>query len=232
MEISKSAGALATKTIEKALAVHQPVVDAYVTKARKWRPDGTPSDVVRALEKQYIAAVAAMGTAAGATAAAPVVGTGVALAINLAEVGTFLETSALFCLAVAEIHGVSVEDLERRRTLVLGILLGNAGTEAVTKVAGKTGSYWAKNLVKAIPMDAINAVNRVLGPRFVAKYGTRQGVLVLGRELPLGFGAAIGGAGNTALGWATVRNARRAFGPAPAAWSGPDLQQAPLTLEA
>jgi hypothetical protein len=70
-------------------------------------------------------------------------------------------------------------------------------------------------------MKVINEVNNKLAPRFIAKWGTKQGVLVLGREIPFGIGAGIGAAGNFLIGQASVRAARRAFGPAPEAW--PDL---------
>ena len=53
---------------------------------------------------------------------------------------------------------------------------------------------------------------------FVTKYGTKQGVLVLGKQMPLGIGAAIGGVGNAAFAQFTIRSAKRAFGAPPAAW--------------
>lgn len=64
-------------------------------------------------------------------------------------------------------------------------------------------------------MSAIHSANRVLGPRFITKYGTKQGLLVLGRQVPFGVGAVIGAGGNATLGRATVLAARNAFGPPP-----------------
>lgn len=204
--------------VERGLSVQQPRVEAYLRRARQRRPDATPAEVLASLEKQYIASVVALGAGSGATAAAPGIGTAAAVGVNIAEVGAFVEASALFCLAVAEVHGVAVGDLERRRTLLLAVLMGNEGSKVVQKVAGRTGPHWAKKIVNEIPMPAINAVNKVLGRRFVTKYGTKQGVLVLGRHLPLGIGAAIGAGGNAALARMTITGARRAFGPPPASW--------------
>lgn len=153
-----------------------------------------------------------------AAAAVPAVGTTAGLAVNIAEAGTFLEASALYLLAVAEIHGVQVNELERRPTLMYGVLLGQGGSGFISKAAGRTGPYWAKNLVSSVPMSTIKSINKVLGPRFVTKYGTKQGVLVLGRELPVGIGAGIGVVGNAALGGLNISAARRAFGPAPLSW--------------
>ena len=207
-----------TFALDKALQVNGGIVDAYVARARRTRPDAVPAEIVVSLERQYLAAVTTLGMTSGAAATVPGVGTGVGLALNLAEVATFIEASAVFALAVAEVHGVRVDELERRRTLVVAVLLGKSGSAFVQKAAGRTGPYWGRSLVKAVPMTTIDAINRVLGPRFVTKYGTKQGVLVLGRELPFGMGAVIGGAGNAVLGRATIAGARRAFGPAPDAF--------------
>jgi hypothetical protein len=208
--------------LDKALQVSGDLAQSHAARIRRSRPDAAPAEIIRALEKQFLAAVATLGGIAGAAAAAPGIGTGAAVVVNIAEVGSFFEAGVLFILSVADVHGVHVDDLERRRTLVMAILMGSNAATAVEKIAGRTGKYWAKGLVSAIPMASINRVNRVLGPRFVTKYGTKQGILVLGRELPFGFGAAIGAGGNFALGKVAISGARRAFGPAPDEWHALD----------
>ena len=217
-------------TVDKGIGVQQPTVEKYIARAKQRNPSATPSEVIASLERQYLSAIIALGGAAGASAAAPAVGTGVGLIVNIAEVGAFVEASALFSLAVAEVHGVQIDDLERRRTLLMGVLMGNGGSRFVEKMAGRTGTHWAKTLVKAIPMAKIDAVNKVLGPRFITKYGTQQGVLVLGRDLPFGIGAVIGAGRNAAFGRMAVSGARRAFGPPPEDW--PPEPPAPAALNA
>jgi hypothetical protein len=64
------------------------------------------------------------------------------------------------------------------------VLLGEAGAGVVAKIAGRTGPHWARQIIEGIPMSNIHAINGVLGKNFVTKYGTKQGILVLGRELP------------------------------------------------
>ena len=217
-------------TVERALAVQQPAIEAYVKKLRNWTSasdasrfrrdrDGSPAAAIRAAERQYTTAVAGMGVAVGATAAAPGVGTAVAAAATLGEMATNAEATMLFVLACAQIHGIEVNDLERRRMLFTAILLGNSGAKAVERVAGRTGPHWAKHAVNGVSRESLRAINKVLGPNFITKYGTKQGVVVLGRVAPFGAGAVIGGAGNTLLARMTVRAARKAFGPAPEAWN-------------
>lgn len=100
--------------------------------------------VLKRLEKEYLAAVSTSGAGAGAAAAAPGVGTGVALALGGVESAAFLQATTVFALSVAEVHGVRVEDLERRRTLVLTVVLGETGVTTVQKAAGRTGAHWGK----------------------------------------------------------------------------------------
>jgi hypothetical protein len=221
------AGAL-RNGIEKALEIQQPIVDAHLGRMRRSRPEAPPVDIINALEKQFLASVAAIGAASGGVAAAPGVGTAVAFGLTAFEIGGVVEATALFALSVADVHGVRVMDLERRRTLVTAILFGEGATGFVERAAARSGKYWGKSLVKAIPMSVINEVNNKLGPRFITKWGTKQGVLVLGREIPFGIGAAIGAGGNFLIGRGSVYAARRAFGPAPQGWPDPTETAADL----
>lgn len=199
----------------KALAISRPMILAHIRRLRRSRPDATPEQLLKALERHYLTTVAAGGGIAGATSAFPGIGTTAAIAINVAQIPIFFEATALFALSYAEIHDVQVDDLERRRTLIYAVLLGQSGTATVSRVAGRFGQYWGRAIVTSIPMKTINSINKVLVPRFITKFGTTQGILVLGREIPLGIGAAIGVGGNTAFGYVSIRAARRAFGPPP-----------------
>jgi len=202
-------------SLDKALDFSRPAVLAHLRRLRRNRPDATPADLLRAVERHYLAAVTAGGTLAGGAAAVPVVGQGVALAINVAQVPAFFQATALLALSYAEVHGVAVDDLERRRTLVFGTLLGNAGSAKIMRIAERTGKHWGKMLTTMVDPNTLKAINDVLGRNVVTKWGTTQGILVLGRELPFGFGAGIGGVGNAGFGYLSVRSVRKAFGPPP-----------------
>jgi hypothetical protein len=94
------------------------------------------------------------------------------------------------------------------------------GTRAVTletaamvpQHAARTGKHWGRLLTEVIPMSTITKVNKVLGRWFVTKYGTKQGLIAIGRLAPFGIGAGIGGAGNALFGRTVITGARRAFG--------------------
>lgn len=201
--------------LDKALAVQRPVIISYLNRVRARRRDATPEEVVKLLERRYLAAVTAVGAASGGVAAVPGAGTGASLASAALEVSAFVEATALFALALAEVHGMRVDDPQVRRALVLAILIGDAGVEAAEIAAAEAGSRWGQILARRAPDETIKRVNHALARHLLARFGTKQGALALGRALPLGIGAGIGAVGNAALGRGVVTAARRMFGPPP-----------------
>lgn len=204
--------------VDKALHISRPVILRHIAQTRRTRPDATPAEIVDALGRRFTAAAAGTGAATGATAAAPGVSTSISLALAAGDAATFTGVAAVYVFSLAEIYGVPVEDLERRRTLLLGVMLGDSGAGTVTKMAERTGAHWGRKVVTAIPTETLKQINKVLGRNVVTKYGTRQGVLVLGKQVPFGLGAVIGGAGNALFAQVTIRSARRAFGQPPSQW--------------
>ncbi|MEU7948847.1 hypothetical protein AB0C50_29550 [Micromonospora taraxaci] len=207
--------------LDKAIALQSPLVQKNIARARQRNPEATPAEVIRNLERMYVSALTGAGAAVGGTAAAPGVGTGVALALSAGEALSSLQLSALFALSIAEVHGVRIDEVERRRTIVMGIMLGGSGSATITKVAERTGQHWGRQVVAKVPVTTLRQINKVLGRNFVVKFGTKQGVIVLGRVAPFGIGAVIGGGANAALAALAVRASRRAFGPPPTSWPRP-----------
>ncbi|MET9083206.1 hypothetical protein ABZX77_15130 [Streptomyces sp. NPDC004237] len=187
-----------------------------MARARQRNPEATPAEVIRRLERMYVSAMATVGAAVGAAAAAPGVGMGLGLALSAGETLSSLGLSTRFALSVAEVHGVALHELERNRTIVMGILLGGTGSLIIPKIAERTGQHWGRRVVAKVPAEKLRRINGVLGEHFVTKYGTKQGIIVLGRVAPFGFGAVIGASANAALAAGHVAAARRAFGPPPA----------------
>jgi hypothetical protein len=201
--------------LDKALAVQRPAVQAYLDRIRRRHPELSPADVVRQLERRYLTAVVGIGGASGAAAAVPGTGTAASLASGAAEVTAFVSATALYVLALAELHGVPVSDPEVRRALVVSVLVGETGIAALEGGEVIAEKHWAHVLARATPRDKVTVLNNYLARRMVRRLGTKQGALLLGRALPLGIGAAIGAGGNAALARSAIATARKAFGPAP-----------------
>ncbi len=139
-------------------------------------------------------------TAAGATAAAPVVGTAAAIGTAAAELSWFTLRAGDFILAIAAVHGHTEPSIEERRAWVLSILaFGNSAAASLTKLAGEMGKGLGAKATTRIPVEVLRTMKRSLGRTVVTKYGTRRGAIAIGRALPLGIGAAVGGTANYAL---------------------------------
>lgn len=215
--------------LEIAITVEQTPVAGYVARLRGARPDATPVEIIAVLEKRYLAVVTGTGAAVGGVAAAPAIGAVGVLALNGGETVVFLQATALFALAVAEVHGIRIEEVERRRTLVLAVVVGDHGARLVEKMTVQAAEHWAELLPEVIPMSSIAAVNNVLSPWFVTKYGRTRGIVAMSRVAPFGVGVLVGAGGNRALGRTVVNTSRRVFGPPPACFPAGDFVTAVTT---
>lgn len=204
--------------LDTALGIQRPVVLAYLDRLRARHPGTRPAELVTMLERRYLAAVTGIGGASGAAAAMPGAGTAAVLVSGAAEVTAFVSASAMFVLALAELHGVPLSDPDLRRALVVAVLVGEGG-EALLSDSGARGSHWAQVLATGAGHTAARERSGILDsrlrPLLLTRFGARQSALLLGRALPLGIGAGIGAAGNAALARAAIATARKAFGPPP-----------------
>lgn len=204
--------------LDKALELQTPLTERHIARLRRKRPDATPDQIVDRLNAEFRAATISSGAAVGAVAAAPGVGTVAAIAIAGGEAVAFLNATVLYVLARSEVQGITIQDVERRRTLVMAVMLGDAGAKGIGAVAERTGQHWARQVVKGMPMAKINAVNKVLGRHFVTKFGTKKGIIVLARVVPFGIGAVIGGAANGVFSQGIITASNRAFGAPSQSW--------------
>ncbi|MGB3893723.1 hypothetical protein [Mycolicibacter sinensis] len=209
-----------SRVIERSERVQGPAVRAYVERLRHSEPGTSPAQVVAKLEKRYLAAVTASGAAVGATAAVPAIGTLLALSAVAGETAVFLEATAFLVLSVAEAHGIPVDNRERRRALVLAVLVGDQGKGAVAELlgSGRTSGAWLTEGTAALPLPAVSELNSRLLRYSVKRFALRRGALAFGKLLPVGLGALIGALGNRMMGKKIIKNARTAFGPAADRW--------------
>ncbi|HEY8588503.1 MAG TPA: hypothetical protein VIL55_03010 [Naasia sp.] len=210
------------KAFDRLLDVQRPLVLAHIRGIRRKHPNATPEQIIGILERRYLLAVTTGGAATGASAAVPGVGTAAALALSGAETAGFLEASALFAQAVTEVHGIAVTEPERARSLVMALMLGSTGKDLVKQFAGQFGpgavsrnAYWGELVTSRLPKAMVNQLTDRLKRAFVRRFALRQGGSIMGRLIPFGVGAVIGGAGNRMLGNRVIQSAREAFPPPP-----------------
>lgn len=207
-----------TKILDRVIAVQRPVVVAHVNALRRRHPDASPAEIVQILERQYLTAVTTGGAAVGASAVIPGVGMVAALGLSGAETVGLLETTALFAQSITEVHGIALDDPERSRTLVMALILGAPGTQLVKQLAGQaTGgparnAFWGEMVTSTLPKQVVSGIGGKVRDQFIKRFAARQGTSVLGRALPFGIGAAVGGLGNHALGKRVIQASREGFG--------------------
>lgn len=211
------------RSIDAVLHIQRPIVVAHLRSIRRRFPTATPEQIVRILERRYLAAVTTGGAAVGATAVVPGIGTAVTLALSGVETAGFLEATALFAQSVAEVHGIAVENPDRARALVMTLMLGREGIDLVRQFAGQaTGkgaarnAYWGELITNSMPRAIMGGVVDRLRTVFLRQFAVRGGAGIIGKAIPFGIGAAIGGVGNHILGRKVLQQARLAFGAPPA----------------
>ena len=144
----------------------------------------------------------ASGAAVGSAAAFPGIGTLVAMSAVAGETVVFLEATAVFVLAVAEVYGIPADHRERRRALVLAVLVGEDSKHAVADLIGpgRTSGAWLSDGAATLPLPAVSQLNSRLLKYFVKRYTLKRGAIAFGKLLPVGIGAVVGGVGNRMMG--------------------------------
>lgn len=177
--------------------------------------------------RSFIRELTSLGAATGATAAAPGLGTASAASVMVADMGWFALRTTDLIMTIGAVHGHIDASPEERRAWVLAVLafgenaakefaalaaeLGGVGAPATTGserlgalVAGAAGGDVAT-------IDAMRKLNASLAVRVTERWGTRAGAESVGKLLPFGIGAVVGGSANWALTRAVGLQARRFF---------------------
>lgn len=199
--------------IDTALGMPAAAVRAHVERMRHTHPDATRADLLYMLQQQYLLAAGTSSAALGTVTAGQ--GRGlrppVAIALTAAQVGAFVSSSALFVLAVAEVHDVPVTQPDRRRALLLGSLLGRDSSSFFSEQWGITAPTWGRALIMGLPVTVITRINKRLYHRVLRHSLTRVGGLIAGRMLPYGIGAAVGYASGHQLARTVIAAMDQAF---------------------
>jgi hypothetical protein len=220
--------------IDRYRAVQRPVVLAHLRSIRSRHPDATPEEVAYLVGRRYLLAVTASGTAVGATAVVPSFGTVATLALSAVETAAFLEATALFAQSISELHGLPIVDPDRARALVLALMLGKEGSELVrqwglevTEREVSRELYWRQVVSTSIPRAVVAPLLQRLQSALARRIATKGTGSIIGKALPFGVGAVVGGAGNRITGSRVVHRAHLAFGTLPDAFTPVLLPTAP-----
>jgi hypothetical protein len=206
--VGANAGELILQAVDKAIQA-------------RWEPAGeraaratgvTNAEKISEVRKAFCTELGIAGAAAGGVAAVPGVGTGASLATAAGDITWTTVRLTDLILTIARIHGHDSDDIAERRLWVLAVLGGSANaTKIAEKLAAEMGKGLGKKAVAAIPRTAISRLNAAMGRTIVTKYGTKRGAVQLGKALPFGIGAIVGGGINYGTVRAVTRTANKFF---------------------
>lgn len=210
------------RSLDRLMAIHRPAVLAHIRSIRKRHPNASSAEIVRMLERRYLATVTTSGAAVGVTAVIPAIGTVTTLALSGVETAAFLEATALFAQSVSEVHGIAVDDPERARALVMALMLGTEGSDLVRQWGAQAVQrdvtrqvYWGEVVTSSLPRAVVGPLADQLKKSFLRRFAVRGTTGLLAKAIPFGIGAVVGGTGNHILGRRVLANARIAFGAPP-----------------
>lgn len=176
-------------------------VSAHRWEAAKQRARALPGDIrpekVDALTRSFARELSAAGAAAGAAAAAPTVGTAATLAATMSELAWFTGRIGDLVLTIAALHGRDDPTVDERRAWVLAVLIyGSSARDGFARAVNEATTGMAVAANGRIPASTLQMANRVMARMVLRTYGRRRGFAAVGRLLPAGIGAAVGGTTN------------------------------------
>lgn len=144
---------------------------------------------------------ASEGAATALPGAIPGLGTaaqiGIEAGVISADLAYMLRCMAGITIGVGKIYGRDTESsFNQDFVRVLGLWCGvlTLGKEASVRVASKV----AIAQFKRVPSEIFKRINRKVGTTIVTKYGAKRGGIAVGRLIPFGVGALVGGGFNLA----------------------------------
>ena len=211
-------GKLLIPALDRAVHMQTGAIEAYVARLRRKHPDHSPQQIQEIMDGHLKKIATGSGASVGLAAAVPGIGflTG-ALAVS-AESLVFLDAVAFYTMASAHLRGVDISHPERRRALILVVLLGSQGTALVDAAVGdisKKRKIPAANISR-FSISGLADVNSRLLRMAIKRLGRRFRGAWLGKILPLGVGAVVGTLANRKLASRAITNVSQSLGPLPA----------------
>ena len=224
-QLEKDAGPLGRAfigAVDKAVQLQTSTIRTYVDWLRRQNPDATPAEIQKLMDKHLKNTVTGTGAGVGAAAAVPGIGLFAGAAAVAGESVLFLDLAAFYAVASAYLRGEDIEDPERRRALVLSLLMGTKGLAIVDAMLGDdAGKIPGKSTLAKFSGPTLANTNSVLeriATRSIRKTLRRAW---LGKLMPLGIGAIAGTTANRKLADGVIDNVQSGLSAMPAAFASP-----------
>ena len=224
-QLEKDAGPLGRafiNAVDKAVHLQTSSIRAYVDWLRRQNPDASPAEIQKTMDKHLKNTVSGTGAGVGATAAVPGIGLVTGAAAVAGESVLFLDLAAFYAVASAYLRGVDIDDPERRRAIVLTLLMGSKGIAIVDAILGDDATTIpGKSTLAKFSGPMLANTNNVL--QRVAMRSMQKSLrrAWLGKLMPLGIGAVAGTTANRKLADGVIDNVQSGLGAVPAGFATP-----------
>mgnify|MGYP006913799696 CR=1 FL=1 len=224
-QLEKDAGPLGRAfigAVDKAVQLQTSTIRTYVDWLRRQNPDATPAEIQKLMDKHLKNTVTGTGAGVGAAAAVPGIGLFSGAAAVAGESVLFLDLAAFYAVASAYLRGEDISDPERRRALVLSLLMGTKGLAIVDAMLGDdAGKIPGKSTLAKFSGPTLANTNSVL--ERIAMRSMRKTLrrAWLGKLMPLGIGAIAGTTANRKLADGVIDNVQSGLSAMPAAFASP-----------
>lgn len=224
-QLEKDAGPLGRafiNAVDKAVHLQTSSIRAYVDWLRRQNPDASPAEIQKTMDKHLKNTVTGTGAGVGATAAVPGIGLVTGAAAVAGESVLFLDLAAFYAVASAYLRGVDVDDPERRRAIVLTLLMGSKGIAIVDAILGDDATTIpGKSTLAKFSGPTLTQTNNVLERMAMRSLNKQMRRAWLGKLMPLGIGAIAGTTANRKLADGVIENEHDALGAVPAGFATP-----------
>ena len=167
---------------------------------------------IKALTDSFARELGVAGAAAGAAAVAPAIGTGTTMVATAAELAWFTGRAGDLILTIAATHGRPAPTVDERRAWVLAVLIyGSSAKDGLARAINEAAVGVAPVANRRLSLVTLQTANRLMSRSLLKRYGSRRALIAVGRALPIGFGAFIGGSANYVAIRALAKNADEFF---------------------
>lgn len=199
-QIVKTEGNTYLSRLITSLAPDQNSVRDWVKEIRKNNPELSNEELAEFVSGRIIWTYTRQGAALALPGAIPGLGTVVQIATEVgalsADIAFMVRNQTYLVFALANCYGLRGRKTLIQDTLICMGLWTNAlsMTKAGTiRIGKKVAEVQFK---KNFPAKILQKINKKVGTTILTKYGTKRGGIALGKLIPFGVGAAVGGGFN------------------------------------
>lgn len=183
-----------------------------IAQKRAAATSGTTDRRVDQLTRTLSTELAAVGATAGGIAALPGVGTVASLAASAADVTWTTTRAADAVMTVGAIHGRTDATEAERRAWVIAVLgFGDEAPAAVGRILAAEHAAEEQQARGRLSGGSLAALNQGMVRSMATKWMLKKLATSIGKALPFGIGAVVGGVANRASARTIARHAHHLF---------------------